>query len=80
MLEDRAEILKRYNISSRSVDDIKRRTNNFWRDALNLRISVDDPCCREILMMPAGQGKADKISAFTNEVVTPALDEYAELL
>lgn len=84
LLEDRAELLKRYNISSRSVEyrveEIKRRTNKFWRDALNLRISLDDSRCREILMMPAGQAKADKISAFTNEVLTQTLDEYAELL
>ena len=84
LLEDRAELLKRYNISSRSVEyrveDIKRRTNRFWRDALNLRISLDDSRCREILMMPAGQAKADKISDFTNAVLTQTLDEYAELL
>lgn len=84
LLEDRAELLQRYKISARSVEyrvnDIKRRTNKFWRDALNLRISLDDSRCREILMMPAGQAKADKISAFTNEVLTQTLDEYAELL
>ena len=84
LLEDRAELLKRYNISSRSVEyrveDIKRRTNKFWRSALNLRISLDDSRCREILMMPAGQSKADKIVAFTNEVLTQTLDEYAAML
>lgn len=84
LLDEKAKIFDKYEISTRSVEyklqDVKRRTNNFWCDAIQLKISLDDPNCRDILMMPSGEMKAKKISAFTDEVLSKTLDEYAELV
>lgn len=84
LLDDKAKLFDKYEISTRSVEyklqEIKRRTSDFWRDALQLKISLDDPVCRNILMMPSGEMKAKKIAAFTDEVLAKTLEEYAELV
>lgn len=84
ILDEKAKLFAKYEISTRSVEYklqvIKRRANDFWRDALYLRISIDDPKCREILTMPSGEMKAKRISAFTDEILSEALNEYAEML
>lgn len=84
ILEDKAEILAKYEISSRSVEsklkDIKRRTADFWQNSLNLKISLDNKRCRQILTMPAGERKSAEMKNFTDEVLSETLKEYAEML
>ncbi|MBR1580923.1 MAG: hypothetical protein IJ668_10625 [Selenomonadaceae bacterium] len=83
-LEDRSELLSKYDISSRSVErrmeDIQHRLNAFWKDALNRRISLDDEECRSILMLPTSAKKTAELERFTNAVLDETLEEYAELV
>ena len=82
VLEDKTELLTKYEISSSSVkhklEDINRRLNNFWNDALRLRISLDNQHCREILTMPSGERKTAEIARFTENVLAETLNQYAE--
>ena len=84
ILEEKEKIFSKYKISTRSVErklqKVERRANDFWKDALYLRISMDDPHCREILMMPSGEMKSQRIAAFTEEILRQTLNEYAELV
>ena len=78
------EITGKYEISSRSVEsklkDIKRRAADFWQNSLNLKISLDNKRCRQILTMPAGERKSVEMQKFTDEVLSETLNEYAEMI
>ncbi len=84
ILDDKAEILAKYEISSRSVEsklqDIKRRAADFWQNNLALKISLDNKRCREILTMPNGERKSVEMQKFTDEVLSETLNEYAEMI
>ena len=81
-LEERAELLAKYEISSRSIERqlkaIQQRLNDFWTDEINRRISLDNEECRSILMLPSGAKKSADLEKFTNAVLDETLNEYAE--
>jgi len=83
-LEDKKDLLAKYEISSRSVEhklqEINRRLGNFWHDAIYKKISLDDSQCRAILTLPSGEKKNAELANFTNKVLSETLDEYAELV
>ena len=83
-LEDKKDLLAKYEISSRSVEhklqDINRRLGNFWNDAIYKKISLDDSQCRAILTLPSGEKKNAELANFTNKVLSETLDEYSELV
>ena len=83
-IEDKSELLAKYEISSRSVERkmqyIQDKLNNFWQDSINRRISLDNEECRSILMLPSGAKKSADIEKFTNEVMSETLNEYADLV
>lgn len=83
-LEDRAELLAKYEISSRSIErrmrDIRERLEQFWTERLNRKISLDDDRCRSILTLPSGAKKEADLAQFVNDVIHETLDEYAELV
>ncbi len=84
LLEDKKDLLAKYEISSRSVEhkmqEINRRLGNFWHDAIYKKISLDDKQCRDILTLPSGEKKNVELSNFTNKVLSDTLDEYSELV
>lgn len=84
LLEDKKDLLAKYEISSRSVEhkmqEINRRLGNFWHDAIYKKISLDDSQCRAILTLPSGEKKNVELSNFTNKVLSDTLDEYSELV
>ena len=81
-LEDKAALLKKYQISFRDVErrlkKIKNRLGNFWQDAIYKKISLDNPQCRALLKMPAGIEKENATVNFAENVLQSALNEYAE--
>lgn len=83
-LEDKKDLLAKYEISSRSVEhkmqDINRRLANFWHDTIYKKISLDDSQCRAILTLPAGERKNAELANFTDKVLSETLTEYAELV
>lgn len=84
LLEDKKDLLAKYEISSRSVEhkmqEINRRLGSFWHDAIYKKISLDDSQCRAILTLPSGEKKNVELSNFTNKVLSDTLDEYSELV
>ena len=83
-LEDKKDLLAKYEISSRSgehkLQDINRRLGNFWQNAIYKRISLDNSRCRELLTLPSGEKKNVEFANFTNEVLADTLEEYSELV
>ena len=84
LLEDKKDLLAKYEISSRSVEhkmqEINRRLGNFWHDAIYKKISLDDSQCRAILTLPSGEKKNAELANFTNKVLSETLNDYAELV
>ena len=84
LLEDKKDLLAKYEISSRSVEhkmqEINRRLGNFWHDAIYKKISLDDSQCRAILTLPSGERKNAELANFTNKVLSETLNDYAELV
>lgn len=84
ILEDKKDLLAKYEISSRSVEhkmqEINKRLGNFWHDAIYKKISLDDKNCRDILTLPSGEKKNVELSNFTNKVLSDTLGEYSELV
>ena len=84
LLEDKKDLLAKYEISSRSVEhkiqEINRRLGNFWHDAIYKKISLDDSQCRAILTLPSGEKKNAALANFTNKVLSETLDEYSDLV
>lgn len=83
-IEDKSELLAKYEISSRSVERkmqyIQDKLNHFWQDSINRRISLDNEECRSILMLPASAKKSAGIEKFIDKVLTDTLNEYADII
>ena len=83
-LEDKAELFEKYQISSRSVENklnrIGKNMENFWRDALYKRISLDNAECRNILLLPAGAKKEHDIERLTQSILAQTTEEYGKII
>ena len=83
-IDDKAKLLAKYEISSRSVErkmqSIQDYLNKHWQNSINRRISMDNAKCRSILILPAGAKKSAELEKFTDEVLTETLNEYADII
>ncbi len=83
-LEDKAELLKKYNISpvstAKKLQRIGSKAEYFWQDAMYKKISIDNVSCRSILSLPPGGKKEADLQKFTKDVVAETLREYTNLL
>ncbi|MBO6178294.1 MAG: hypothetical protein J6O04_03900 [Selenomonadaceae bacterium] len=83
-LDDKAELLARYNISpaatAKKLKRIGLKAEKFWQDAMYRKISIDNAECRSVLSLPPGGKKEAELQKFTQKVVTESLTEYTNLL
>lgn len=83
-LEDKAELLSKYNISpaatERKLQRIGSKAECFWQDAMYKKISIDNVACRSILSLPPGGKKEADLQKFTKDVVAETIAAYTNLL
>ena len=80
-IAERAELLAKYEISSRSIErrmnELQERLTDFRTEYLNRRISLDNEQCRLILSLPSGAKKEAEFEQFINVVIDGMLEEYS---
>lgn len=84
LIEDKTELLKKYNFSSRSFDNTLDELNNsvqdFWNEEIKKQISFDNAKCRSILALPAGKKKEADMQNFVTDVIQETTIAYTKYI
>ena len=83
-IDDKSDLLKKYQISTKLTMERLRRIqkglDEFRESRLYRQISLDNPRCRSILMLPAGEKKQADMAKFSQSVIMEILEEQAKNL
>ena len=79
-LNKNAELFARYEISTELIQSqlkkIKNQLEDFWKDSIYKKISLDNAMCRNLLKMSPDENKEIATEKFAESVLESSLNEY----
>lgn len=84
LMDNKVDILKKYNFSNRSFDSTLTELSNsiqtFWDKEINKQISFDNAKCRSILALPTGKKKENEMQAFITDIIQETTIAYTKYI